>query len=200
MPQGGLPPPCGRGACGSSRCGTSVGSRCRTWRRPRAVLHDLAGYRDDLLEALADLVEQPRSARHRIPQKRINLVAIDVADDKDLQVVHVHVEHTGAPQSAGPRARCRPSSGRHRQGATARRPQRRRRSRRTHRVCRNAPDVTPRSARAAGRRRAGKRSVRRPCRPDSRTGRSARSQLEAPTLTSRSRTPRRWCRLCSPQR
>ena len=67
----------------------------------RAVLDDLAGHGCDLLEALADLVEQPGPTGHRIPQESVHLVAVDVADDQDLQILHVHVEHAGRGEAQG---------------------------------------------------------------------------------------------------
>ena len=51
-----------------------------------------AGCVDDLREAFAQLVEQSRPAGHGIPQQRVDVVAVDVADHENLQVVQVHVE------------------------------------------------------------------------------------------------------------
>ena len=62
---------------------------------------DLAGHLYDLPEAFAQLIEESRSAGHRIPQQRVHLAAVDVADHEDLQVVHVHVEHTRRAEPQG---------------------------------------------------------------------------------------------------
>ena len=59
----------------------------------RTVVGDFAGRLHDFPEPLADLVEQAGAAGHRIPQQRIHLVAADVADHQNLQVVQVHVQH-----------------------------------------------------------------------------------------------------------
>ena len=62
-------------------------------RTPRATLDDLQGRRHDLRESFAKLIEKAGPAGHRIPQHRVHVVALHVADDEDLQIVHVHVEH-----------------------------------------------------------------------------------------------------------
>ena len=41
-------------------------------------------YRDDILEPLAHALQQARSAGHGIPKERGDIVAVDMADDKDL--------------------------------------------------------------------------------------------------------------------
>lgn len=61
----------------------------------RTFFHDLASYRDDFFEAAANLVQQPRTSRHRVPQQSIHFLSIDMPNDKYLKVFHVHVEHPG---------------------------------------------------------------------------------------------------------
>ena len=53
----------------------------------------LEGRRHDLCESFAKLIQQAGPAGHRIPQHRIHVVPLHVADHEDLQIVHVHVEH-----------------------------------------------------------------------------------------------------------
>ena len=59
----------------------------------RAILDDLSGDGDDLVESIAQLVEQPRAAEHRVPEKRVDFLSVDVAPHENLQVVQVHVQH-----------------------------------------------------------------------------------------------------------
>ena len=54
---------------------------------------------DDLLETPADLIEQTRSARHRIPEQCIDLVAVDLTKNEDLQIAQRHVEHLSRSES-----------------------------------------------------------------------------------------------------
>ena len=60
---------------------------------------DLPSRVHDIREALAEAIEQSRSAGHRVPQHAVDLVAVHVADDQYLEVFHVHVEHAGGSEA-----------------------------------------------------------------------------------------------------
>ena len=53
----------------------------------------------DVRKALAETIEESRAAGHRVPQQAVDLVAVHVADDQDLEVFHVHVEHAGGAEA-----------------------------------------------------------------------------------------------------
>ena len=72
-----------------------------------AVVHHLPRRPHDFGESFADLVEEPRASRHRIPQQPVHVVAISVADHEDLQVVQVHVENACRTENGALRARSR---------------------------------------------------------------------------------------------
>ena len=69
--------------------------------RGRTVREDFLGCGDDFFKAPAQLVEQPRAAGHRVPEERVDLITVHVADHQNLQVVHVHVEDAGCGDSHG---------------------------------------------------------------------------------------------------
>ena len=63
------------------------------------ILDDLKGDCCDLLEAFAELVNKPGTAGHRIPQQSVHFFPVNMPNDQDLQVFHMHVKYTGSSEA-----------------------------------------------------------------------------------------------------
>ena len=73
----------------------------RRFAQGGALADDLPGRRDHVSKAVADPLQEAGAAGHRVPEQGVHGVLVHLADDQDLQVVDVHVEHAGRAEAQG---------------------------------------------------------------------------------------------------